>query len=289
MSAIWPNFFIVGAAKAGTKSLYRYLAQHPQVFMSPIKEPRFFSRPREVEKFTNAAPISTQPAYLQLFEHADAALAIGEASPNYLWDSESPYRIRDKVPAAKIIISLRDPIERAYSQYLHFVRLGVEPAPFYEALAGPCRENYIGPSQYFDQVSRYFEVFGRGQILILMFEDLKREPLQLLDRVAVFLGVDSESTRNITVDTVYNPYVAPRGRLFQLLLNYTVQFRYHILRHVVPKSIRTNIYEAVFVKQAKKPPLDDRAKAHLKSIFADEIIELEKLLGIPLPDLRKGW
>ena len=164
MCDVWPNFFIVGAAKAGTTSLHRYLEQHPQVFMSSVKEPRFFEAGWEKigkARFLIPARIAGEREYLQLFKEAGESKAIGEASPSYLYDEEAPYLIKEKIPKAKIIISLRDPIDRAYSQYLHFVRAGIETKPFCDALFNELGDYYVQPGQYSDQVRRYLEVFGR--------------------------------------------------------------------------------------------------------------------------------
>src|SRR5262249_11013082 len=113
MSEIWPNFFIVGAPRAGTTSLYIYLKQIPGIYMSPVKEPHYFNHePGE----------RSRDEYLELFRAADTAVAVGEASVGYLRHPDAPLRIRANVPHAKIIMSLRDPVEKVYSQYFEQVR-----------------------------------------------------------------------------------------------------------------------------------------------------------------------
>ncbi len=119
MREIWPNFFLVGAAKAGTISIYEYLSQHPEIFFPCIKEPHFFTqaRPSRQQRFFVHA-ISDRAEYARLFERACGFATIGDASPSYLWHPEVPCRIRAQVPDARIAIILRDPVERAYSHYL---------------------------------------------------------------------------------------------------------------------------------------------------------------------------
>src|SRR6266849_533449 len=135
MCEIWPNFFLVGAAKAGTTSAYAYLSQHPQVFFPRIKEPHFFTRVRpsgEQRFFVEA--ITDRTAYLRLFRGARGFGVVGDASPSYLWHPHVAHRIRARVPDAKIAIILRDPVERAHSHYLMDYREGVQDLSFYEAL-----------------------------------------------------------------------------------------------------------------------------------------------------------
>ncbi len=289
MCNVWPNFFVVGAAKAGTTSLYEYLKQHPQIFMCPVKEPRFFARTTNLERYINIPPITLEQEYLELFRTAGKAKAIGEASPNYLCDREAPYRIKEKVPAVRNIILLRDPIERAYSQYLHFVRLGIETKSFYDALFGEYRENYIELGRYYNQVKRYLEIFGADQVLLLLFEALRQNPLEIVGQVADFLKVDRESVQYISVDTVYNPYMTPRNFVFRYLLSSTISVRYHFFRKIIPRQTRNYVYNRFFVKNAIKPPLDPKAVEFLKTIYEKEILDLEKLLYFPLPELRQGW
>src|SRR5919108_6309578 len=113
---IWPNFFIVGTQKAATTSLYFYLKEIPGVYMSQVKEPFYFA-PHAVQSNTSDL-IRDKREYLRLFENASGYVAVGEASPIYLWDPDAPKLIHQTVPHARIIMILRDPIERAYSNYL---------------------------------------------------------------------------------------------------------------------------------------------------------------------------
>ncbi len=154
------------------------------------------------------------------------------------------------------------------------------------------------PGQYADQVRRYLEVFGRDHVLVVMFEDLKRNPAELLCRVADFLGVDREFVKRIPVDTAYNPYRAPKNRFARLILNSTPWLRYSIkdpwktaiMRSLpVVRRVKRFIYRTFLWKETTKPPMDRRAVEYLKTIYGQEIAELEELLSLPLPDLRKVW
>ena len=134
-STRWPNLFIAGAAKAGTGYLYTHLGAHPDIRMSGLKEPHFFS---QVELWPEVRPFVTtvtdEGAYLKLFEGAGERYA-GEASTSYFWQPATADRIQERCPDARVIISLRDPVERAYSHYLNDHRAGVEPRSFLDAVS----------------------------------------------------------------------------------------------------------------------------------------------------------
>ena len=132
-TAIWPNFFIVGVAKAGTTSLSEWLKQHPQIYIPALKEPRYFASDLVDPIVRNV--VRTKEDYLALFVKARNHKARGEASTSYFthWQ-QVPERIKRTIPDARIIILLRDPVERAYSSYLMLVRQGYETLPFSEAV-----------------------------------------------------------------------------------------------------------------------------------------------------------
>jgi len=212
-----PNFFIVGAARSGTTSLWNYLQQHPEIFMSgrhiSEKEPSFFCNltPPWAVKYCDF------DAYINLFVEAEDQKALGEASVNYLISPESSNRIADQYSEARIIIILRQPVERAFSLYKYMCNLGVEwIAPFEKALRveheryndNKFKHNnpfyyygylYFHSGLYAEQIERYFNVFSRKQIHIILFEDLKINPVETTQRVYDFLGVKKEFVPKITV------------------------------------------------------------------------------------------
>ena len=118
-----PNFLIIGAMKSGTTALYYYLEQHPQVYMSPVKEPNFFCS----EENSDGDFATRLGAYQDLFRDVSGEKAIGEASHCYLYEPEAAARIQEYITDAKLIAVLRDPVDRAYSHFLHMVRNGSEP------------------------------------------------------------------------------------------------------------------------------------------------------------------
>jgi len=160
---IWPNFFIVGVAKAGTTSLSEWLKQHPQIYIPAIKEPHYFASDLVDPIVRNV--VRTKEDYLALFAKARNYKARGEASTSYFthW-KQVPERIKATIPDARIIILLRDPIERAYSSYLMLVRQGYENLPFVEAVRSGRFSSWYRVT-YTQPLKKYIEVFGRENIL----------------------------------------------------------------------------------------------------------------------------
>src|SRR5436309_11753413 len=129
-----PNFLIIGAAKAGTTSLYHYLRQHPDIYMSPVKEPAYYASASVAARSGRSRGIRTRAAYERLFAAAGAERARGEASPQYLNDDAAPDRIAADLRDVRLIVSLRNPVDRAYSSYLGRVAGGTERRRVDEAM-----------------------------------------------------------------------------------------------------------------------------------------------------------
>jgi len=218
-----PNFFIVGAPKAGTTSLYHYLDQHPQVYMSPIKEPHFFAEEIREEAFDVEARreiarnndglreflagpmrekrfsgiITNWEDYCRLFANAGNESALGEASVCYLWSPTAPERIAQRVPNAKILVMLRDPAERAFSQYLHGVATGAIRWSFREHIQRNLRHRsgefcvhypFIEFGLYSEQLRRYLDRFGKN-VWVGFHEDFTDRPGEVYQGICRFLGV----------------------------------------------------------------------------------------------------
>jgi Sulfotransferase family len=221
-----PNFLIVGTGKAGTTSLYNYLQQHPQIYMSPVKEPCYFAseiraanlserirrhvgvQSRELPKVLNdGAPVTPfgwiaeeWEDYVRLFRGANGEKAIGEATAAYLWSATAAANIHARLPQAKIVMILRDPAERAFSQYLHQLSVGLTGSTFREHLKECARDGerklstvypFLEIGLYHQQVKRFLGLFPRDQIRIYWYEEAWRQPANLLADVFRFLDVDA--------------------------------------------------------------------------------------------------
>ncbi len=278
----WPNFFVVGAHKAGTTSLDAHLKRHPEVFLPTTKEPRYFA--------PGAPNRVTLDEYRSLYAGVAGYKAIGDISPFYLPTEESPNLIREVCPAARIIVILRDPVERSYSHFLHFQRAGKDRVEsFREALdryqdrsakGWSFSQEYVEHGLYHAQVRRYLDAFGSEAVLVLLFEDLARGPNQLLAQIARHIGVDPGFFEERDVSEVHNPYYVPKSAPVRWIQNLKVTRR-------VPASLKMAVRPFLF--NMEKPPLDDESRRLLQDLYDADLTRLEELLGRKLPELRKSW
>ena len=221
-----PNFFLAGAPKAGTTSLYHYLDQHPQIYMSPIKEVNYFAAEIREQNFEpelrpgvahdasllreyldgamvrkRSGGIVTEWAdYLRLFRNAGDQNALGEASVCYLWSATAAERIAGRIPNARILVMLRNPVDRAFSDYLQGVDNGAIRWSFREHIRRN-REHRSGLFSvhypflefgfYSEQLARFLNRFGRN-VWIGFYEDFQHRPKQVMRDIFEFLDVDVE-------------------------------------------------------------------------------------------------
>jgi hypothetical protein len=191
VNCVLPNFLVIGAAKAGTTSMYHYLRAHPQVFMPETKELNFF--------VGNDGWPKGISWYERHFGAAGDALAIGEASPNYtkypLFPGV-PERVAKLVPEIRLVYLVRHPIERFRSGYLDEVRRGRQRNPIETTLAS--NPGYLAASKYAMQIEQYLEFFPRDRLLVVTTEDLRRKRAATMRVVHEFLGVDEVAPADLT-------------------------------------------------------------------------------------------
>ncbi len=293
----WPNLYIVGAVKSGTTSLYAYLGQHPEIFFPDMKEPHFFSRPRpSAEQAHLITYVKDEAEYQWLYAKGEGYAWRGDASPSYLWAPEAPARIHDVSPAARILIILRDPVERAYAQYLMDYSEGAIKEPFFEALQRDwlrpdkgwgVSQLYVELGQYTEQIRRYRRTFGMDQVLVLLLEDLKKDPRGTLRTIGRFLGVASGPMNAIDTDTAHNHYRQPKGEWARRLAGSPIS-RF-LGEHVVPRRLGEYVWERWMQKEAPKPAMDPRGRDYLAALYTPELAALEAELGRALPELRRVW
>jgi hypothetical protein len=280
---LWPNLFIVGAPRAGTTSLWRYLSEHPEIFMTAVKEPNFFSQlDRAITK-----SVEDESRYLGLFAPGVDQPWRGEASPSYLRDREAAHAIARVNPEARVIILLRDPIDRAHSHYWHTIRFDAERRSFTDvireelardAYADPEVFSYLRCGLYADDVKRYRELFG-DNLLTLLFDDLARDPEAVTRQVFEWLGVPPEAARPIDF-VAYNAFSLPRNRLTKLL--YASPAIRRIGLRVVPSSLRYPL-EGTMLRGGKKPPIEAATRSVLERFYQQDTNDLSELIAIPLP------
>lgn len=293
---VWPNFFIVGIAKGGTTSLYTYLKQHPQIYMSPMKEPHYFSQVGARYGQQHFVDVVTDEAeYLALFKGAQGYPAIGEASTSYLGFEDTAEKIYEKLPEARIIILLRDPIDRAYSHYLMDVRQRGQKLSFYDAVVKERQEPEFGWGKdwhrytelYYPKVKRYLDVFGPGRVLILLTASLHRSPSEVITETVEFLGLNADSIARMNFAKEHNPYSAPRNDLAQTVMS---SDRAHaIARILLPKGLLRLVRDRILFKRQERPVPDTRSVNILRERYEDDVSGLEELLNRSLPELRRSW
>ena len=279
----WPNFFIVGAPRAGTTSLYEYLSDIDGIYMSPIKQPHFFSVSVD-EKILLQRPFRKENEYLKLFENVKNETAIGEATPVYLWDPEAPKLIKEKVPDAKIIIILRDPVERAFSHYLLTVGFGQESQSFSNAIqkALNAKPDYSGgileSGFYGEQILRYMKFFDKNQIKIIIFEEFIKDTKSHMKEILDFLNVPAPLPENFK--RIHNKFTVPKNKLVKLLIqNASIR---HLVKNFLPRESGRQI-KKLLDKEGNKPTMKLEDKIFLQKLYLEDSKKLEKLLNKKLP------
>lgn len=270
-----PNFIVFGTRKAGTTSLYHYLEQHPQVFMSSLKGTRYFHYDPDHPDRGSAIPVKTQEDYESYFEAASAkgAVAIGEASPTYLYDAGAASRIKALLPNVRLIASLRNPIDRAYSQYLMQARNNNGGA-----WAVPSKQDitsHLSAGLYAEHLQRYYELFSKEQILVLIFEEWTRDIDGMLQHVHRFLNVDEGFKPDLSLQ--YNKGGIPKNQVLGSLLKHRKSFVK--LKPYVPAGLRSAINRIRNANMASAPRLPVELRAECADYFTNDIQELERLLG----------
>jgi hypothetical protein len=213
-----PDFLLIGAPKAGTTALHVALAGHPQICMSSVKEPKHFLTDGPPPTGGGPGDAKTYSEYVWRREDyealwdAEPGQLCGESTTLYLLDPEAHRRIFKTVPQAKLVAVLRDPVDRAHSNWSHLRSAGLEPvADFPRAcMLGERRAaqgwgpfwRYLEIGRYGAQLEHLFSVFPREQVLVLLYRDLRENPVQTLDRVCAFLGVDTGLVRDLPSENV---------------------------------------------------------------------------------------
>ena len=284
-----PDFFVVGAFKSGSTALYEQLRRHPQIFMPFHKEPLYFG-----DDLTRRYGRMSEADYLRLFKGAKKGQRVGEASTWYLYSTSAAREIKDFSPDAQVMVVLRNPVDVMYAQHNQLIFNVIEDIPdFAEALAaepdrragkrippGPINvENlfYRHSVHFAEQLERYFEVFGRDRVHVMLTDDMRRDGAGVVRGALEFLGVDpslaaappnSNENRRVRSPMVQRLIFAPK-----LLLPLAPFLR----RFPAVRAARTKMLE--LNSQAKpRPPMDPELRRQLIQEFTPEIERLGKLI-----------
>ena len=271
---VMPNFLIIGAAKAGTTSLYHYLSEHPQVFMSPIKELNYFAYddPDVHSGWPDLPfPIKSIEDYCAQFSAVKSETAVGEASPIYLESAIAPKRIKEIIPNVKLIAALRNPADRAYSGYLMHILHGQENNSIDKAFNMNAR--YVRGGFYYSKLKRFYDVFDQSQIKVCYFEDLKNYPVKLIHELYSFLEVDNNFTPDLYKKHNVGRY--PRNKLINKIIAHGVKWR---LASHLPNWVRAAGKKVRTRNFTKPPPFPSELKAKLINLYRDDIMRLQDLV-----------
>ena len=291
-----PDFLVIGAPKAGTTALHAALSEHPGLYLSAIKEPKFFlsdgpppARGGPGDALTYREHVWRRADYEALFAAAPAGTLRGESTPLYLYDRAAMRRIRDTHPAARLIVIVRDPVERAHSNWTHLWSAGLEPiADFVRACGEEERRieagwasfwHYIGLGRYGEQLQYLFTLFPREQVLVLRYRRLVDEPAQTLDRICAFLGVQ---TGVLTGMPRYNVTSHPESTLAHQVVSLAQRAGSAVGSRVsgLTAATLTGPLERFLQRHSReRQPLSWEQRQELLPRFESDIELLERVLG----------
>lgn len=281
-----PAFIVAGAVKSGTTSLNYQLKQHPDIFMSPFKEPRYFAYdpgdPNHASENGLHFPIKTVEAYAELFADAPPDATIGEVSPHYMISPVAPRKMQETVPDVKLIFSLRDPVKRAYSVYWHAVRLGQEPRPPEEAFTEA--DYRVRNGRYYELLQPWYETFASSQIKVVLFDDIVSDPVGVYQDICRFIGVDDQFVPDTTVRNQGGAY--KNERLGLLMERVKKNALTQTLVPHLPDGVRDRLAGVRGSNFEAPPPMPDSVHDFLNDYFAADIDQLEGLLGRNLDSWR---
>jgi hypothetical protein len=285
-----PNFIGIGAPKAGTTWLARCLGDHPQVFMAAAKETSYFRFGNWTER---------RGEYEEHFRGGERAVALGEFSTDYFAAEVAPARIKATIPDARLLLSLRNPIEQVYSHYWHLARQNFhswsansQTCTFEQALE-TYGERLLAPGRYFEHLTRWLEQFRRDQLLVVFYDDISARPADVLREVYGFLGVDtafvppSTNATGAAVRRGVSPRSSGLGRLHAVVYDRLNRCVYRPLKGLLGVRRAARLKDLCHVRQVMErvffrtgyPPMRPDTRALLGKRFAAEIRGIEDLTG----------
>ncbi|MXO89664.1 sulfotransferase family protein [Pontixanthobacter aquaemixtae] len=291
MTSQYPNLFLAGAPKCGTTSLYDWLAQHPEIFGSKVKEPIFFRG-----GLTMAGDLP-EADYLSFYDEWDGTGYALDGSTHYFYNPTAPANIKAASPDAKIIIALRNPADAVHSMYHQLSFTGAENLPSLEAslAAEERRAASIAPKRkgipenliyskvygYQENISRFLETFGESNVRLVLLDDLKDRPVECLRELYQWLGIDPEFAERTEL-AVKNGAKVPRSRFLLDLAFYPPAWLGKFTKPLFGASTRRKVREMlkkVSTAKAKNPPLNADTRALLLSRFRGDVEWVENFLG----------
>ena len=294
-----PDFLVAGTGRSGTSSLYFYLREHPEIYMPEFKEPHFFNFIGQPSPHHNMPPWTIHD-YANLFASAGQDQLIGEASASYLYYFEESIRniqmvYGERYRHLKIMVILRNPIERAWSYYMLGRRRGYEKDYFemikdYNQGGKKIFHDFIRSGLYCDQLLAYLQAFPHFRIIL--FEELQQQPECTVRKIFEYLGVRDKTYLPQNVKTVYNASGGPKNRLLAPVYNFLFMDNRvkKLLKPLVPYRMRQNIKTSMSQKILDKKLPPDEIQDHLVQTFEPTISALLHIIVDPQQQSTiKGW
>jgi hypothetical protein len=308
-----PDFIIVGAAKSGSTSIYKYLKQHPQIFMPDLKEPRFFAfcdnafPPGEFAKKALPDTVTSFEEYVKLFEPAEEGQILGEASVHYLYLYEETIKnIKRHIPNwkdLKIIVNLRDPSEAAFSFYSFNVQGGLETLEFEDALdkdqelTSNIKNNfdrlqllfdhrrfgdYVWFFNYYRQVKEYMEDFPN--VRVYLNDDLKSDAQGVIKDMFRFLGVDDSFTPDVSEKHYVSmiPRIGFLRNVYRSLSKINHKFSdNYFMNSLIPYEKRRQLGRKIMVSRltSRRLTIKEHTRQHLRELYREDVLRLQELIG----------
>ena len=274
MKEIKPNLFIVGAPRSATTSIHTYLSRIPDISMSKIKEPGYFSPDTNMNK----------KEYLKLFQDAQIQ---GESTVAYLYEENTPSLIKKFNSDAKIIISLRNPVDRSYSEYiLRKSRFQIDQS-FQNIIEKEIKNEKDGlelyRGLYSQYVSKYLEIFGKN-VHIVIFEEFIQDPKKQMEQILLFLGVEHDLSK-FKPDKINKGHDIRFSILKPIMTNHIFL---NFMKKILPNNIRDLINRIILHKNLKSSSMNNNDRVMLNNYFKADVKKLEHILGYNLWDLNNS-
>ncbi|MFL6238327.1 MAG: sulfotransferase family protein [Actinomycetes bacterium] len=280
----WPDFLVIGAYKSGTTSVHHVLRAHPEVFVPERKEPNFFAFVDDPDDQNPAreGSVLTEADYRALFAAGGSARAVGEVSPEYMLNPSAAPSIARRIPTATLLAVLRNPVDRAFSDWVMYVREGQERETFSTALQLQTERrrdrlatgNYLAAGDYATQLEPYLRLFGSGQVHIWLYDDLAAQAEVVYAEMYAAIGVDPSVP--LPAATTYNPGEVPSSPGARLAMS--VRRRVRASRRPLPlASLRARL-SARLEQRLVRPTMEPAAREQLVEHYRPGVQRLQDLI-----------
>lgn len=299
-----PNFFFIGGMRCGSTSLNLMLEQHPEIYMSPVKEPYYYLAEalrdiREpsleeasfLEIVETGGNYRTRETYQSLFQDVGGAKIVGEAS-HYLYHSKTAARIAKECPEARILVCLRNPIDRFFSEYLLLLRRGAEKGRFLDFVARYAKPYLDGDASeksnvpklnkglQADLLTPWIAQFGRATVKLVLFDDLKHAPKDTMTDIFRWLDINADfSVQRVHVQKGG----AQKAKWVTSMMNSKHRFLLQA-KSLIPRSAKLKYRALIFSRTLERPEMEAEAQEMLIKFYQDDVEKLSYIVGKDLSE-----